>query len=164
MSFTANISPLLGRALAHRLHAHAEQAMSRTPDEIIADDYLRRWHLAKGRACSYYVHLYLGDDPAPWLHDHPWPSLSLCLRGILHEHGVDRRGRRTRTEITPGTLAWRPASFAHRLDLVSSRAITLFLAGPRVREWGWNLPEGWRPWHEVSGVDPDGVTRTRFPS
>ena len=164
MSLTVDISPLLGHSARRRLHAHAELAMSRPPDEIIGDAYLQRWHLAKGRAWSRYIHLYVGDDPAPWLHDHPWPSLSLCLRGSLHEHGLDRRGHPTRTAITPGILSWRPARFAHRLDLASGSALTLFLAGPRIREWGWNLPEGWRPWHEVSGVDPDGITRTRFPS
>lgn len=164
MSLTIDISPMLGHAARGRLRTHAESVMARPPDEIIGDAYLRRWHVAKGRAWSYYVHLYVGDDPAPWLHDHPWPSLSLCLQGSLHEHGLDRRGRACRAAITPGILAWRPARFAHRLDLTASRALTLFVAGPRIREWGWRLPEGWRPWHEVSRVDSDGVTRTTFPS
>lgn len=163
VSLTLDVSPILGRAALRRLHAHAERAMSGPPDEIIGDAYLRRWHRAKHPLLSCYVHLYVGDDPQPWTHDHPWPSLSLCLRGTLHEHARDRRGRPRGTTIAPGTLACRGARFAHRLELTSSIALTLFLAGPRVREWGWHLPRGWVPWHEISGVDPDGVTRVRIP-
>lgn len=164
MSVTLHIAPALGPGFLRRLRAHAERIMSRPPDETIGDRYMRRWHVAKSQAWSYYVHLYAGDDPAPWPHDHPWPSLSLCLRGTLHEHARDRRGRSRGTTIAPGMLLWRPARFAHRLELTSSTALTLFLAGPHTRTWGWHLPGGWVPWNEISRVDPDGVTRVRPPA
>lgn len=163
MSLALDLSPVLPASALHRLRAFADAVMRVPPDEIIGDSYLRRWHRAKTRAFSHYIHLYVGDDPAPWPHDHPWPSASLCLRGTLHEHARDRRGRARSAAIAPGTLSLRPACFAHRLELTSSLAITLFVAGPRLREWGWLLPGGWTPWHEISGVDPDGVTRLRIP-
>lgn len=164
MTLTFDTAPLIGPGTLDRLRVRADRAMTGPPDEIIEDRYLRRWHFLRGPALSLYLHLYVGGDPCAWPHDHPWPSLSLCLRGILAETGERRDGSRRTAKIYPGTLAFRPARFSHRLDLVSGPAVTLFLAGPRLRRWGWHLPGGWRPWHEVSGVDADGVTRMRFPS
>ena len=162
MTVTFDVTPLIGPTALDRLYLRADQAMTRPPDEIIEDLYLRRWHSLRSTALSLYVHLYVGSDPCAWTHDHPWPSLSLCLQGILIET-AELPGRRKQTSmISRGTLAFRPPRFSHRLDLVSGPAVTLFLAGPRLREWGWHLPGGWRAWHEVSGVDEDGVTRMRI--
>lgn len=36
---------------------------------------------------------------------------------------------------------------AHRLVIEPGRpAWSLFLTGPKVREWGFHCPQGWRPW------------------
>ncbi len=162
MTVTFDATPLIGPTALDRLCLRAHQAMTRPPDEIIEDRYLRRWHSLRSTALSLYVHLYVGSDPCAWTHDHPWPSLSLCLRGILIETAELADRRKQTSRISRGTLAFRPPRFAHRLDLVSGPAVTLFLAGPRLREWGWQLPGGWRAGHEVSGVDEDGVTRMRI--
>ena len=163
MTFTVNLRPLIGDSMIASLCARAERTMQTPADEIIADDYLRRWHRFKHPAASHYLHLYVGNDPAPWYHDHPWPSLSLCVRGFLIERGIDSRGHAHRLEIVPGTLAYRAPSYSHTLELVSRFAVTLFFTGPHVREWGWHLPDGWRPWHEISRLHPDGVTRIHDP-
>ena len=47
----------------------------------------------------------------------------------------------------PGHVVFRGARSLHRLELLSPRVRTLFLTGPRVREWGFMAPEGWVP-HE----------------
>ena len=162
MTVTFDATPLIGPTALDRLYLRADQAMTRPPDEIIEDRYLRRWHSLRSAALSLYVHLYVGSDPCAWTHDHPWPSLSLCLQGILIETAELADRRKQTSRISRGTLAFRPPRFSHRLDLVSGPAVTLFLAGPRLREWGWHLPGVWRAWHEVSGVDEDGVTRMRI--
>ena len=162
MTVTFDATPLIGPTALDRLCLRADRAMTRPPDEIIEDRDLRRWHSLRSTALSLYVHLYVGSDPCAWTHDHPWPSLSLCLQGILIETAELADRRKQTSRISRGTLAFRPPRFSHRLDLVSGPAVTLFLAGPRLREWGWQLPGGWRAWHEVSGVDEDDVTRMRI--
>ena len=163
MTFSVNLSPFLPNTAFDRLHRWADAAMCRPPDEIIGDRYLRRWHSTKSPLCSLYLHLYVGDDPATWLHDHPWPSFSLCLRGVILETRQLSRGLTVTSAINPGTLSYRPARFAHRLGLASAPAVTIFLTGPHLREWGWHLPGGWRHWRAISSVDPDGITRVRNP-
>lgn len=148
-----------GRATIARLLARAERIMDREPDEIIEDRYLLRWHSVKTSLFSEYIHLYIGSDPTQWLHDHPWPSASLCLHGVLREvRDTSGRHRRSVT-ITPGTIALRTARHSHRLELLTGLAITAFYAGPRLRRWGWHLEDGWRHWREVSRMEQDGVTR-----
>ena len=145
-------------AIAHML-ARAERIMARDPDEIIGECYMHRWHSFKSGLVSEYIHLYLDSDPTLWLHDHPWPSLSVCLRGVLREIREGPGGDGRNITIRPGTLALRPPRAAHRLELLSGPAITLFLAGPRMRHWGWHTDSGWRHWRQSTRVGADGVTR-----
>ena len=151
------------RAALARLLDRADRIMERDPDEVIGDRYMQRWHLHRGRLSSLYLHLYLGSDPTPWLHDHPWPSLSLCLRGVLREIRKSPRGDPLAATVRPGTVSFRPPRFAHRLELVAEPAITLFLAGPRLRQWGWHHPAGWTHWKTAQRIGEDGVIRVHLP-
>ena len=164
MTFTADLLPIIPPPALRHLQRRVDQSMRRPPDEIIGDRYLRRWHSTKSPVSSLYLHLYVGNDPVPWPHDHPWPSFSLCLRGVIRETCRTSDGQRRSTTISAGTFSYRPASFAHRLGLVVAPAVTIFLTGPHLREWGWYLPGGWCHWSTVSGLDPDGVTRTHTPA
>ena len=147
------------QATIARLLTRAERIMEREPDEIIGERYMHRWHSFKTRFLSEYIHLYLGSDPTLWLHDHPWPSLSICLRGVMREIRDGPGGDGQTVTIRQGTMTLRPPRVAHRLALVSGPAITLFCAGPRLREWGWHTDTGWVHWRNVSRVGADGVTR-----
>lgn len=151
-----------GHAAIARLLARAERIMAREPDEIIGERYMQRWHSVKTPFFSEYIHLYVGSDPTLWLHDHPWPSASLCLRGVLREIRQGPGGDGRSITIRPGTIALRSPGFSHRLELLTGPAITAFYTGPRVRQWGWHLEEGWRHWRQVSRVGQDGVTRVHL--
>ena len=164
MTLTLHATPFIGPGALDRLRIRTDRAIARPPDEIIEDRSLRRGHFVRGATFSRHLHVYVGGDPRALPHGHPRPSRSPCLARLLVGTSERRDGSRQTVRICPGTLAYRPPRFSHRLDLVTGSAVTLFLAGPPVRRWGWHLPGGWRPWHEVSGVDADGVTRTRFPS
>ena len=148
-----------GHAAMARLLARAERIMERDPDEVIGERYMRRWHSVKTLFFAEYIHLYLGSDPTLWLHDHPWPSASICLRGVLREVRDGPGGDGRSVTIRPGTVALRPPQHAHRLELLTGPAVTAFYAGPRLRHWGWHLDTGWRHWAGVSRVGEDGVTR-----
>jgi len=136
---------------------------SRAPDFAIGpaeDPYmLRWWWLPRNRFFNVYVHIMRHDDDDRALHDHPWPSLSLCAQGILLEHYKDSDGDARKRLIYEGDWIWRPASFAHRLAVFSEDELpmTIFITGPRIREWGFHCPKGWRHWMDFVSSDDKGV-------
>lgn len=123
------------------------------PDVLVGgpeNPYLLRWWLIeRNPAFGVYYHRMLRDDEDRALHDHPWPSFSLCTTGTLIEVRPD--GERT---IRRGDCVYRGPGFAHRLKLLRDPdgrpipAETLFIVGPRVREWGFHCPKGWIPWQK----------------
>lgn len=132
-------------------------ARRREPDQNIGPGYLHRWHLLpRNPLFNIYLHRFLRSDDARALHDHPWMSLSYCLSGVLLEHLPGERNRYVRQ----GTWAWRWPRSAHRLDLTTPEAWTLFVTGPRVREWGFYCPQGWRHWRDFCPPDdPNSIGR-----
>lgn len=134
----------------------------RAPDFVIGGDaspYLERWHLIpRNRLLNVYLHQFLrsDDDRAP--HDHPWANLSWLLSGRYDEHTP--RGVRTRRQ---GALVVRRASSLHRIELTHGPVWTLFVTGPKVREWGFACPSssnagGWRHWRDFTSADDGGAT------
>jgi len=118
----------------------------RAPDVIIggaAAPYLMRWWLIpRNRFFNVYLHKFLRDDDDRALHDHPWVSCSILLRGGYIEHlpgGV----KKVRRCFWP---YFRRATQAHRIELLVVPTWTLFITGPKVREWGFLCPQGWRHW------------------
>src|SRR3546814_12864301 len=81
------------------------------------------------------------DDRA--LHDHPWINLSIILDGGYWEITPGPNDRHQHRWCPPGTITFRRAAAAHRLDLaedIQGQRIpcwTLFITGPRIREWGF---------------------------
>jgi hypothetical protein len=113
---------------------------------------LIRYRLLETRWGSCYLHHLLRSDGDRDLHDHPWAFASWLLWGSYVEH----RRRPTMTEraigrlLGPvvvqrrrwGSLAWRRATDAHRLEL-RRPAWSLLWVTPRVRTWGFYTPGGW---------------------
>ncbi|MGI4945577.1 MAG: hypothetical protein ACRYHQ_34280 [Janthinobacterium lividum] len=135
----------------------------RPPDFIIggADrPYMRRWYLIpKNTRFNIYLHHFRRSDDDRALHDHPWWNVSLLLRGGYREHMP--HGVRTRY---PGVPVYRRAEASHRIDLVRDEAgieqavWSLFITGPKVREWGFWCPKGWRHWRDFTNPADDGAT------
>jgi len=130
----------------------------REPDFVVggrqAPYMLRWWVLPRNRFFNVYVHMFLRDDDDRALHDHPWASLSLLCRGTLTE--VTHDSIKT---ILAGEWSFRSATLAHRLVVPPQKEcpITLFITGPRVREWGFHCPKGWKPWMEFCGIGDKGT-------
>lgn len=135
----------------------AAQIMLRDPDFVIGDNYLRRWWvLPRNHFCNVYLHEILHSDDDRALHDHPWENSSWVIEGGYIEHVPDGpplvRGA--------GDFVSRPATALHRLELPEGgRAVSLFITGPKVREWGFACPQGWRHWSEFVAADPGQVGR-----
>ncbi len=134
--------------LVRRLHS---LVLSRTkgrrePDLVIRENYMRRWYvIPRNRFLNIYYNEFSGPDETV-LHDHPWVNLSLVLRGIYAEFLPDQRasdgiGARLRL---PGDLVARRATAMHYIEPRSPKVCTLFITGPRVRDWGFLCPNrGW---------------------
>lgn len=127
----------------------------RQPDEIIGEQYMRRWHLRrKTGGWNLYLHKYVGSDDDRALHDHPWRSLSFLLRGRLSE--VTREHTKPLAKLLP---KFRSAEYSHRLILNSDYAYTLFFTFKKEREWGFHCPKGWVHWRDFTDESGHGVGR-----
>lgn len=160
----------LPEPIRRRLLRRAQRVMaSRSPDFIIGTDYLRRWWLIpRNRWFNVYLHQFNRSDDDRALHDHPWPSCSIILDGFYLEHlPADRldpgNGDTIRHYRDTGDIHTRAARAAHRIELIGDdgvreprRAITLFLTGPKVREWGFFCPKGWRHWQVFTSKTDSG--------
>ena len=127
------------------LQAWAATVMERAPDYVIGDDYLRRWWIVpRNPLMNVYLHEILHSDDDRALHDHPWANQTLVIDGGYQE--VTPAGDHTRTV---GEIIYREATDLHRLVVpAGGRAVTLFITGPVVREWGFACPQGWRHWRD----------------
>lgn len=118
----------------------------RKPDEIIGEKYMRRWHLRrKSNSWNLYLHRYDGSDDDRALHDHPWKSVSILLWGNLTE--ISTQGSHRLWPILP---KFRSAEYAHRIQLNSQYAYTLFFTFRKQREWGFHCPKGWMHWKDFT--------------
>lgn len=127
-----------------------ERALRRPPDFIIGgvdNPYMLRWWvIPRNRWFNIYLHHILRDDDDRALHDHPWVNVSIVLKGGYFEvmgPGITKwRGR--------GSIVFRRPTAAHRLVVKhvdgKGDCWSLFITGPRVREWGFLCPQGWRDW------------------
>lgn len=134
--------------------------LRRPPDFIIgsADEpYIHRWFIIpRNRWFNIYLHKIMRSDDDRALHDHPWWNVSIVLRGGYFE--LMRLGKvRWRGA---GSIVFRGAKTAHRLEIQpmhATHAWTLFITGPRVREWGFHCPRGWVLWTKFVDINNTGA-------
>lgn len=133
---------------------------SRGPDFLIGPSdapYMRRWWIIpRNEGCNVYLHEILKSDDDRALHDHPWANTSMLIEGRYKEitpEGVFERG--------PGDTVKRAAHAMHRLEIYpGEKAVSLFITGPKVRDWGFDCPQGWVPWQQfVSSDNPGEIGR-----
>ena len=89
------------------------------------------------------------------LHD-----IAMALVGGPHQRGLPLAigGINVRTErAAPAWKLRMSGAAAHRLELIDGPCWTLFVTGPRYREWGFHCPQrGWVPWKEFTSADNSG--------
>lgn len=100
-----------------------------------------------------YLHQFWRSDDDRALHTHPWLfNISILLRGTYLEHtakGVRRR--------EAGDIVFRWGAAAHRIELTDGPVWTLFITGPKVREWGFLCPQGFVHWRIFTAADDRGA-------
>lgn len=137
-------------------------ALKRTPDVIIGGHdrpYMYRWYLVpRNRFLNIYVHHFLRSDDDRALHDHPWMNISILLEGRYAEHRVLQGGIHKRFIRTAGEWCFRlSGKIAHRIELIDGACWTLFITGPRYREWGFHCPHvGWVHWKKFTNAKDPG--------
>jgi len=134
----------------------------RAPDLIIggeADPYLLRWHIIpQNRLCNVFLHRFLRSDDDRALHDHPWPNFSLLLANEYTEHRILAGGIHTKTTQRAGDWVLRAhGAIAHRIELHAGPCWTLFVTGPKYRDWGFHCPDRWVPWQDFTAVNDRGA-------
>lgn len=108
-------------------------------------EYMHRFYvIPRNRFFNIYLHKYYGpDDMSLGLHDHPWHSLSFTLWGRLYElrgrvYGRGKQRHLSISRVRVPRIKFRRATDIHAVEPVPG-SITLFITGPKIREWGfWN--------------------------
>lgn len=128
------------------------------------DGYMERWWLFRiwrerkdrpdadqqGKIAGKLHHILRSDEGRDF-HDHPWPYLTIILRGGYTEHRpvFDKSGLyrgETSKWYGPGSIIYRPARSYHRLELPEGQTTwTLFITGPKSNSWGFLV----EPRHKV---------------
>ena len=117
------------------------------PDRRTGADYMHRYYLflkdRKWFPFNVTLHKIVRSDD-PYFHDHPWPYLTIILKGGYWEHTpiFDSKGNKFAEKQVwrgPGSIIWRGAKEYHwlELDCMIPSATTLFFMGPQQREWGF---------------------------
>ncbi|WP_265299849.1 hypothetical protein [Verminephrobacter eiseniae] len=130
--------------------AQREPAMSRLlywlsgllPCRIISDNgnpYLERYYVGTAFGVRFYLHRFVGSDPARGLHDHPWPwARSLVLSGWYYEQlRTGTRKVRWFNRLSGDTF--------HRVILGPGHCWTLF----------WHRAQYVKPWGFLRSVKGD---------
>ncbi len=139
-------------------------AQARQPDFVIGGHdrpYLRRHFLIpRNPFFNVYVHQFLRSDDDRALHDHPWLfNCSILLDGGYIEHAPAGEFRRW-----AGNWKFRWGGAPHRVELYREYTSlgapmpcwTVFITGPRVREWGFHCPKGWVHWRDFTDSRDSG--------
>ena len=119
--------------------------------------YLERYYLfLKERErfpFNVFLHKFLKSDPDD-VHDHPWPYATLILKGGYWEwipifDSVRRKTGEIQHWRGPGHFRICSATSYHRIELDPNiTAWTLFMPGPKQREWGFLVKNQWVQWQE----------------
>jgi hypothetical protein len=123
--------------------------------------FLDRLRIVQTPWFGVYLHRMDGPDPGRHLHDHPWPFVSIVLRGGYREWRFDTRVAavaalvaREYPKAAPGydshRRQWsiarmRPDECHSIYSLDRSPTWTLMFVGRRFRNWGFYTPDGWMP-------------------
>lgn len=109
----------------------------------VNSEYITRLHVVKTPWFAICVHWFHKPDPEPFEHDHPVTFLSLVLEGAYAE--IRNGNLRTRNLFN---FIRASSKDHHRIVWVAPHTCTLCLMGPKRREWGFHMPNGWVVWKD----------------
>ena len=126
-------------------------------DRVENEPYLERYYLflreRERFPFNVFLHKFLKSDPDD-VHDHPWPYATLVLKGgywewIPHFDTVGRKTGEYQVWRGPGHFRISKANSFHRIELDPDiTAWTLFMPGPKQRDWGFLVRNKWIQWEQ----------------
>ena len=126
-------------------------------DRVENEPYLERYYLFLRERNRFpfniFLHKFLKSDPDD-VHDHPWPYATLILKGgywewIPHFDTVGRKTGEYQVWRGPGHFRISKANSFHRIELDPDiTAWTLFMPGPKQRDWGFLVKNKWIQWEQ----------------
>jgi hypothetical protein len=126
-------------------------------DRVENQPYLERYYLflkeRKRFPFNIFLHKFLKSDPDD-VHDHPWPFLTVILRGGYWEWTPQFNSQGQKIgEIAqwcnPGSVRWASAGQYHRIEIDPEVTCwTLFMPGIKQRDWGFLVRNQWIQWEE----------------
>jgi hypothetical protein len=126
-------------------------------DRVENEPYLERYYVflreRERFPFNVFLHKFLKSDPDD-VHDHPWPYATLVLKGgywewIPHFDTVGRKTGEYQVWRGPGHFRVSKARSFHRIELDPDiTAWTLFMPGPKQRDWGFLVRNQWIQWEE----------------
>lgn len=154
----------MSKSFRQQVLAHCLTIMaSRKPDFAIGEAdalCMLRWRLLpKNALFNIYLHRFLRSDEPRALHDHPYVNVSWVLSGGYYEYlpSIYHPDMFKRIWRRPGSMVFRQATTPHRIELaVGLCPVSLFFVGPRIREWGFHCPQGWKRWQDFVKATPGG--------
>lgn len=115
----------------------------------IGKNYLDRWYIIpRNKYFNIYLHRFRGSDYAGALHDHPWWNVTIKLKGDITEIYEASTYTNFRRRLRSFRPYFRNPWMMHRFILDSETAWTLFITGPRVRDYGYRL-NGWTHYKDM---------------
>lgn len=138
----------------------------RLPRQEVGDGkgsvFFIRYTLLKTRWGGLYLHRFYRSDGSRCLHDHPWPFVTLILRGGYFEELANPSVPVGGMPVwrPPGYCAAYPAQHKHRITLAPDgpKPWSLVLVGRKERAWGFQTATGWVPWKKG---DPDPICEVK---
>ena len=126
-------------------------------DRVENEPYLERYYLflrdRERFPFNIFLHKFLKSDPDD-VHDHPWPYATVILKGgywewIPHFDTVGRKTGEYQVWRGPGHFRVSKANSFHRIELDPDiTAWTLFMPGPKQRDWGFLVKNQWVQWEQ----------------
>jgi hypothetical protein len=110
--------------------------------------YILRLHVVKTPWFAVCLHWIQKPDAEPWLHDHPVSFFSIILRGKYCELRQDGAGEPYHKVNRWFNFVRASNEDRHRIIFTRANTLTLCLMGPKTREWGFHMPEGWIVWRD----------------
>jgi hypothetical protein len=104
---------------------------------------LKRWRI-DAFGLKLRLHKFYANTKDRDTHDHPWPFLTICLKGGYDDVRLDGKVDKVRA----GSIRWRSIKHAHQ-TFAGPNGCTTIVIGPRAsREWGFFHEGKWMHWKQ----------------
>ena len=116
-------------------------------DKVTNEPYLIRYYVFLKERHDFpfniFIHRFIKSDPDD-LHDHPWNYYTIILNGGYWEY-CKSGGELTKKWREVGYYKYNKAEHMHRIELDpgSPPCWTLFVAGKKIKDWGFYKDDQW---------------------